>query len=282
MGERRTIGQGSVVSPDRAADARSDATASSRWPDTFVWIALLFAFSPLLSDLVDHVRTHSWAAWSLVFAFLLLLLARGDSSHAPPHRDGYALLAMALVLEGFAIGGGPIRWGRPAIPLGVFALARILGRPSLRVAALACWALPLPTFIASAASPALEYIWLRVAAATLSSFAPISVNQASAGWPDGVLRLEPAEGGLPFVVFLSGVGWIYALPTWRGFRRAVVTASLWALAGLPVQALAVLIALALAIGGKPEAARVWLSWGAFLVCMVLALAVTSRALRAPR
>src|SRR5208283_4248787 len=143
----------------------------------------------------------------------------------------------------------------------------------LRVAALACWALPLPTFIASAASPALEYIWLRVAAATLSSFAPISVNQASAGWPDGVLRLEPAEGGLPFVVFLSGVGWIYALPTWRGFRRAVVTASLWALAGLPVQALAVLIALALAIGGKPEAARVWLSWGAVLVCMVLALAV---------
>jgi hypothetical protein len=282
LGERRTVEQGSVVSPDRAADARSDETASSRWLNTFVWTAFFFAFSPLLSDLVDHVRAHPWAAWSLVFGILLVLLARRDSSHAPPHRDGYALLGMALLLEGLAIGGGPVRWGRPAIPLGVFGVARILGRPSFRVAALACWALPLPTFIASVASPQLEYIWLRAAAATLSSFAPISVHQASASWPDGVLRVAASDGGLPLAVFLSGVGWIYALPTWRGFGRALVTAAIWGLAGLPAQALAVLIALALAIAYQPEAAQVWLSWGVFLGCMVVALAATSRALRASR
>ena len=83
------------------------------------------------------------------------------------------------------------------------------------------------------------------------------------------------------MAFLSGVGWIYALRTWRSLGRALVTAAVWGLAGLPVQALAVVIALALAIGDKPGVARAWLSWGVFLFCTVLALAVTSRALRAP-
>ncbi|HME68836.1 MAG TPA: hypothetical protein VKM54_03105 [Myxococcota bacterium] len=282
MGQRKGIEEGGVVSPERAAGSPANQAARSRWHHTFVWIAFLVAFSPLLSDLVDHVRAHPWAAWSLVFAMLLAVLARRDSSHALPRRDGYALLGMALVLQGIAIGGGPMRWGRPAIPLGVFGLARILGRPSLRVAALACWAVPLPWSIVRAASPLLEYIWLRVAAATLSSFAPIFVQRASATWPNGVLSLEPSDGGLPLVAFLSGVGWIYALRTWRGLGRGLVTAAVWGLAALPVQVLAVMIALALAIGHKPDAARAWLSWGVFLVCTVLALAVTLRDLRAPR
>jgi hypothetical protein len=282
LGERRTVEQDSVVSPDRAAEARSDETTSSRWPHTFVWIAFIFAFSPVLYDLAAHARSHPWAAWSLVFAILLIFLARKDSSYALPRGDGYALLGMALLLEGIAIGGGPIRWGRPAIPLGVFGLARILGRPSLRVAALACWAVPLPWSIVSAASPLLEFIWLRVAAATLSSFAPVLVQRASATWPDGVLTLEAADGGLPLVAFLSGVGWIYALRTWRGLGRALATAAVWGLVGVAVQALAVTIALALTIGEEPDAARAFLSWGVFLICTVLALAVTARALRAPR
>jgi len=279
LGESESLEQGGVGLPGQTTRAPSRATAPSRWHLILVWVAFLFAFSPLLSDLVEHARAHPWAAWNLLFAVPLALLARRDSSPESPRRDGYAWLGMALALEGLAIAGGPLRWGRPAIPLGVLGLARILGRPSLRVAALACWALPLPTFIASVASPLLEYIWLRSAAALLSLFAPISVHQAYASWPQGVLQLQPADGGLPLALFLSGVGWIYALPIWRGFLRALMTAAWWGLVGLPVQGLVVLIALALAVGDRAEVARLWLSWGAFLGCALLAVAAMARTLR---
>jgi hypothetical protein len=78
------------------------------------------------------------------------------------------------------------------------------------------------------------------------------------------------------------VGWIHALRTWRGWWRSVLTAAWWGLAGLIVQTAAIAIALVLAIHGRTDAARAWLSWGVFGVCIGLVLTVTSRASKALR
>ena len=282
MGERSSIEPRGVASTHRPHGVPSNEKATFGWSDTFVWTAFLVAFSPVLFDLADLSRQQPWTAWSLVIPVLIPLLARRDSSPPLPNRDGYVLLGFALLLEGFAIAGGPIRWGRPALPLGVFGLARILGRPSIRVSALACWSVPIPWTVVRRASPLLEYIWLRLAAATLSPFAPIIVQRASAIWPGGVLNLEPPDGGLPLVTFLSGIGWIYAVRNWSGWARALITAALWGFAGLLVQALTVTLALALALSDRSGAARACLSWGVFVVCTALALVLASRNFRVAR
>jgi len=280
LGESTSIEQRGVVSPHIPRNLPSSENENSGWSGVFVWTAFLVAFSPIFFDVAEHARQQPWAAWSLVFALLLAVLARRDFSREERNRAGYVLLGLALLLEAFAIVGGPMRWGRLAIPLGVFGLARILGRPSQGVAALACWTVPVPWAIVSRGSPLLEYIWLRLAAATLSSFAPISVHRGSAAWPGGTLSLDPSDGGLPLMALLSGVGWIYSLQGGCGLSRSLRTVAVWGHAGRPMQMVAVLIALALAVGGKAEAARAWLSWGIFAVWAILALTMTLRVLRA--
>jgi hypothetical protein len=66
-------------------------TARAPWNDVLVWLALLFAFSPLLSDLWAHVRTHLWAAGSLELALLLVLLPE----ETPPTRR-HALTSVVI------------------------------------------------------------------------------------------------------------------------------------------------------------------------------------------
>jgi len=244
--------------------------------DILVWSAFVIAFSPLLLDLFRHVLAHPWAGYGLLFAVILVTLACREPSRGPSHRDGYALLAAALVLQAVAVGGGFARWGRLAIPLGVMGLARLLGRPSPRVAALAFWAVPLPNFIAAAGSPLLERLWLEGAVMLLAPFATIVVEGTKATAPRGVLALDAVSGGLALAALLSGLGWVSALHAWRGVGSALRTASLWGLAALPLQALCVLVALALSVAGAPRAAQAWLSWGIFLASAAAGLAIAFR------
>jgi hypothetical protein len=120
-------------------DSRGAAVAASSpgaLRDLLLWSTLVLAFSPLLVDLSAHLRARTWANYGLLFVVLLVVLARREPSRGLSHRDGYWLLAAVLVLQAVAVGGGFARWDRLAIPLGVLGLARLLGRPSPRVAAL--------------------------------------------------------------------------------------------------------------------------------------------------
>lgn len=244
--------------------------------DILVWSAFVIAFSPLLLDLFRHVLAHPWAGYGLLFVVLLVARAYREPSRGLSHRDGYVLLAAALVLQAVAVGGGFARWGRLAIPLGVMGLARLLGRPSPRVAALAFWAVPLPNFIAAVGSPLLERSWLEGAATLLAPFVTIVVEGTKATAPGGVLMLDAVSGGLPLLALLSGLGWVSALDPWRGAGSALRTAVLWSLAALPLQALCVLAALVLTVAGAPRAAQAWLSWGIFLASAAAGLAIALR------
>jgi len=261
------------------SDPRGAAVAASSpgaLRDLLLWSTLALAFSPLLVDLSAHLRAQPWANYGLLFVVLLVVLARREPSRAAPQRDGYVLLAAALVLQAVAVGGGFARWGRLAIPLGVLGLARLLGRPSPRVAALALWAVPLPNFIAAAGSPLLERLWLEVAAMLLSPLATVVVEGTKATAPGGVLALDAVSGGLPLAALLSGLGWVSALDAWRGVGSALRTAALWGLAALPLQAFGVLVALALSVAEAPRAAQAWLSWGIFLASAAAGLAIALR------
>ena len=266
------------MSPAERLKGRSGAPQSTGavWRDILVWSAFFIAFSPLLLDLFRHVLAHPWAGYGLLFAVLLVARANREPSRGLSHRDGYALLAGGLVLQALAVGGGFTRWGRLAIPLGVMGLARLLGRPSPRVAALAFWAVPLPNFIVDAGSPLLERLWLEGAAMLLSPLATIVVEGTKATASHGVLALDAVSGGLPLAALLSGLGWVSALDAWRGVGGALRTAALWGLAALPLQALCVLVALALSVGGAPAAAQAWLSWGIFLASAAAGLAIALR------
>jgi len=230
--------------------------------DLVLWAALLAALSPSLADLAQHWVVEPWARASALFVPLWLLCAWRDRAPRRPHADGYLLLALGLAVSLAAVGGGMARLGRPGIPLAVVGLARALGRPSPPCALVALWLIPVPDALVERLSPGLEAAVPALAAAVARAFG------AQAEWiggrlvaPAGALAFDAADGGLPLVWVLAGLGW-YGAAARRGPLRdaglAALRAAPWALAA---QLLGLLAASGLVVAGRPAAAAVLLRDG---------------------
>jgi hypothetical protein len=208
-----------------------------------LWLALLAAFSPVLVDLVRHLASEPWTRYALVFAPLLAVCVATSGDRSKPSADGYLWLAVGVGAELFALVGNMARFGRPAFSLGVIGLCRASGVASTRVAALALWLTPVPYLIVLRFSPELETALLHVVGSAARVLgAELSIEGSHVLAPSGVLELYPSDGGLPLAALLSGLGWYASLRTgaspWASLRRAMV----WGATALPIQTLAILVA----------------------------------------
>jgi hypothetical protein len=263
---------------------RAGATGTA-WRASALWLGLAAALSPVLADLAQHWAAEPWARYSAVFVPLALSLAWSDAPSRRPRADGWLWIALALALALVSAGGGMARLGRPAIPIAVLGLARVLGRPAPVRAALAVWVVPLPNALLQATSPGLEWlVGAGLARAAAGLGIPLQWVQTrdfvGLTAPGGSLALGGVQGGLPLVALLAGLGWYAAARHDAPLRAAARRALRWAPWGLVVQAAAIALAAVLLAAGSPGAARgllVHATWIAVAACgLVLAGAVGLR------
>lgn len=237
-------------------------------PVALLAAAVTIALSPVLRDLAVHWVEEPSAQYSLLFVPLAALAAVSDPVRRPIRRDGYLWLAIAAALVVFAVGAGLERVGRLAIPLAALGLARLAGRPSLARAALAAWIVPVPTALVRAAPDLERLVAAGLAAVGLGALEPHGDALAfvAAG---GSLPLGPADGGLPLAVLLAGLGWLRG--SLRGARtsRLVAGSLCWALCAIPIQVVALAVAVAALHLGAPALGRAWLDH-ALWVCVAVA------------
>jgi hypothetical protein len=246
--------------------------------EVLLWAALAAALSPVLADLARHLAATPWARYSVVFLFLTIRAALRDTTWASARGDGFVLLFLALGFEVLTVGGGIPRAGRVAIPLAVLGLARTRGYPRLAIAALIAWCVPVPNALVTMASPRLERglafasvgLWRDFGLALRLEGAQVVARQ-------GRLALEAADGGIPLLALLSGMGWYAA--TLRGGRlgNSIGTAGVWAFSALPLQIGAVFLAVGVAGLGAPEAARLGLSYVPWIGAAMLSWRIAERA-----
>jgi len=196
--------------------------------NTIVWLAVTAALSPVLVDTLRHAL-HEPAARPALF-FVLALAARAwrsprETLRAPWFGFGLALIS-ALAAAALAAADWP-RFGRVAIPLCILGLAARGGRPTLPIAAISLWCVPLPSLVIAAASPELETTWLRLASLVTGDATPLDFS------------LQPADGGLGLAWSLAGAGYLRALSLGRSGVHAVPLCLAGALAALPVQLFAI-------------------------------------------
>jgi hypothetical protein len=228
-----------------------------------LWIALAVALSPVLADLVRHWLSTPWSRYSMVFPFLLAARIRSEPSRPAPVTDGWIWLATALALQLAAVAGGVTRWGRAALPLAVWGGFRLLGVGGLATAALALFIVPIPHELNELSSPALETGLARVAAPVgrLFGAAPQVRMPPQLLVGEETLALTPADGGLSLAALLAGLGWYAGLSLREGAAASARRALVWAALGIPLQALAMTVAVALAAVSGASAGRAWLSHG---------------------
>ena len=138
--------------------------APSQGRDALLAAALLLALAPVFEEIGRHVAANPWTTYVLGHDPVLRAGVRARGAAAPAKRDGLLWIAAALALEMLGLLAGPAQIGRLGVPLAAVGLARLLGRPALPGALLACWLVPFPNALLRVASPGLEALLLDLAA----------------------------------------------------------------------------------------------------------------------
>ncbi len=255
---------------------------SRRSTDRAAWIALLVAFSPAWIELGQHLRARSEDRYVVVPLAALALLAWRERRASPnPFRPRVAVAAGALaaLLLLIGIAGSASLLSRLSLPVAMFALAALLGRPRPAVLVLALALLPVPGSLLYLTSPGLESSIATLAASMLSA---IGFEVAAVGpllrAPHGdPLQLSGQDGGVPLAITLGALGWASAL--WNGARPRAAAMSALRFSSLAVvaQPLALCAAAALVACGAAGSARTLLSTGVFALAATGTVVYTARA-----
>lgn len=242
-------------------------TARGRLESALPWLALGFAFSPVLVDLARAVGSERYGGSLLLAAGLAGFAAARETRPARPGGPGgVALVIAGLALEALGLSGGSDSIARLGLPVSILGLALRDGRPAPATALLALWVVPLPTFVHELASPAAESALAGLAARSaaalgLDAVARGPIVEAGAG---GSLRLSSGHGGLHLAAVLAELGWYAGARRGRDPARCAVRAALAATLAALGQPLAVLGAVALLATCGPDWASLWLDHGLWI------------------
>lgn len=223
--------------------------------------ALSIGLSPVLYEWGAHLRAEPATRYALIFPLLLLAAVRRAPRERPWLRRGLPWLAAAAIVEVLAFMGGVPRYGRLALPLGVIGWLRASGLAPLPVALLAVWLVPVPRFAGQLGFGAPARLW----SAWANAWLPGSGD---------ALALDPWDSGLRLIALLAGIGWFAGLRRQPRLGAAAGRAALYGLAGVPAQALGVLVAAALLAAGASGASLAWRVHGLWMASALLALAPT--------
>ena len=239
------------------------------------WLALFLAFSVVIVQLagaIVDVSFHRHAALGLVL--LLLCLWAGDLERSTPRPGGIALLALGAVVQIIGIASGSWSAARIGLPIAVIGLALRFGWPPLTTAALSVWLLPLPQGVLSLVSPlGLHTHIARLATGLLNALgAQLTMVGPTIRTPVAQLDLLSRDGGWLLMYVLAGLGWYSAARSGLSLRAAAARAARWAACGIPLQAIALLLAVSALALGWPKLGRGWLDQGAWIATAVVGLA----------
>lgn len=229
------------------------------WP-VVLWSGWLFAFSPILVDLVAHLRAFPWTRATLVFPFLAWWTARSEAAPVRGSRWGWILVGAGLLIGLLAVAGDVLRGGRVGLVLSAMGLCLATGWASWRAAILLLWSVPVPHVLLDLAEPLSTGFFLPSAIGVARWLgAGVEYHRDQLVSAAGSLEWSPIDGGLPLALMAAGLGWCHAV-RYRASTAAALRRSLQAAAlALIVQwALVVSVGLALARGVAPTALRAFL------------------------
>ena len=228
-------------------------------PGLVLWCSLFVGLSPTLLDLARHWLAEPWALPFACFVPLWLLGVRSGRQPARPRPLGVLLLVGGLLLAAFAATSGSTRLGRYGVPASVVGLAMWLGTPATVRALITVWWIPMPNVVQASLFAPLARVaeWIAIRVALWTGGEPLFAARQLLPSIDPV-RIGPEDVGVQVCWLLAGVGWYAAARRGADVPQAAGFALRSALLGVPLQVVALAIALALAWVGSSYAARVWL------------------------
>lgn len=237
----------------------------SRRLEGFTWLALLVAGSSALGELVRSFAREHLTQTALLTPLLLGWCMLRVGGTWTPGRDGLALVALGLALELTGVATASLSLALLGLPLAALGLARVHGRPSPAVMALAFWIVPIPGFVFSLTTPGLESALLDLASGAMGWMGfDVAHTGPVARHAGERLELYGYDSGVVAAAVLAQIGWFDGVRAGASASGLVARAARFACAALVIQPLAIVAALALLRWQSGDAARLWLTNGVWL------------------
>jgi hypothetical protein len=250
-------------------DANSPVAPTAR--SALLWLALCFAWTPSLlrwfQSLADSVDERFYAL-AVVWLIAAWALSKGTR---PLPRSGGVLLAVSMALQLTALVARVDGLAVSLLPLAILGMACWQGAPSLPVAALSLWCVPLPYSLLELGTPRLESLQAAAGAALLG-LTGASTPEARGPLftqPGGRLELGVFDAGYSMAMALGAAAWFGAAVRGKGLGTCAVWAAGAVLIALPLQTLAVGLAVVIFQGGDPQGADRVLLFAPWLLAGVL-------------
>ncbi len=237
------------------------------------WLALGCAFSPMLIQLANVIPEDPFG-WSVLLAPALMLAAALRGSGEAHPRRGWAqiLLIAGLLIELVGLSGGSPAVARLGLPMSVVGLSLWTGAPPLMTSLLAFWVIPIPITVYGLTTPNLESAYAQFGAAAISALgADLSVSGPVIRSGAEHLELDPYHSGIHLVFVVTLLTWYASVRNGLTPIAALARTAGAALVAVPLQILAVLVAIALLVADSPDLANFWLDDGAWLLTAILGI-----------
>jgi hypothetical protein len=240
-----------------------------------VWAAWTAAFSPVLLDLARHQAESPWARYAAIFPLLFAVCALREPRPHAKQPGGALLIALGLASALVAAFLGVVRYARIGAALAAIGLCRRFALASARTQVLLAFAVPLPLALMKRFHPDVTSVLLEACAGVLAvAGLTFELHGTDARLGDQVLSLGRPDSGIPLMPLLAGLTWYDGCRLGRPIWRAAAAASGAALLALPVQAVAIGLALVLTSAGDAALARDALTHGPWIAVAAAALAFT--------
>lgn len=250
-----------------------------------LWVALLFAFSPILLDLARHLIENPWARYTALFPLLFVRCALRESEKPAEHWDGVVWIAIALAVELLAVTAGNLRAGRVSVLIACFGLCRRFAFASTPTFVLLLFAIPIPTSALKLASPELPSALLDTAGTSLLQLGfEVDLLRGRALHAGQELAFERADSGVALAALLVGISWYGSLMARRPLPSAILRSAGAALLALPIQLAAfalALLALSILDQALVRSALTHLPWILVSIVGVAMAELRSRGIRKP-
>jgi hypothetical protein len=240
-----------------------------------LWVGLLVAFSPTLLDLGRHMAENPWARYAALFPLLFARCALREPRRPMGHRAGSLWIGLGMAVELLGILAGATRIGRLGLALAAVGLCRRFALASWPSLVLLVLAVPVPGTVLDWISPDAENALVRVAGGGLGALGlGIEFEGTRAFYGTQELVLERSDSGGALVPLLAGLSWYHSLLLGTAPRAAALRAGGAALLAIPVQIVAISLALLALPLGAGAAGRVALTHLPWMALTAIGLAIT--------
>ena len=181
---------------------------------------------------------------------------------------------MGLAIEGVAIAGDALRFGRLGLLVAAIGLCHGFGWLRLPGILLLLWIIPLPSVLLERlATPEIQILPGMAAAAMIPGLNFELINDAPM-WTTQVSRLllPPPDGALAMMFGLAGIGLFKSVSVGSGATDSLLRSIRWSLTAIPLQFVLILIAaLIFSLAGSAYWARLFIGQSGWLLVVGLGL-----------